>query len=369
MFPALELRLRLRVFLALLAAAIISAAVTPLVRRFCCRIGAMDAPGAARRIHDHPVPRLGGLAIYLGFLAGVLVFAPLSRPLRGILLGSVLIVGMGAADDLVSLKPWVKLLVQIAAAGIAMAYGVRIQILANPSAVHAEDIVLGALSVPVTLLWIVGVTNAMNLIDGVDGLAAGISGISCASTLAVSLFVPESTDASVMLGALGGACLGFLPFNRNPARIFMGDCGALLLGYILSTASVVGLFKTYAIVTCAVPLLTLALPITDTLFAIVRRLRRGESPLQADRGHIHHRLLALGMTQKQVVWLLYGVSIILGLAAVVMATRGVTRLWLLLAALIVAAAVWLYVFGRRGRTKKKEEVTPETPDDASSSQE
>ena len=195
-----------------------------------------------------------------------------------------------------------------------------------------------------TLLWIVGMTNALNLIDGLDGLAAGVCGIGCASMLAVSLFLPQATEISVLVAALGGACLGFLPFNINPAKIFMGDSGSLLLGYVLSTASVLGLFKMYTLVAFAVPVLTLALPLTDTVFAVVRRVSRGESPFHADRGHIHHRLLALGLTQKQAVAVLYAASGILGAAAVLLAANAAMRFWLLLGAVALALGIWLYVF-------------------------
>ena len=195
-----------------------------------------------------------------------------------------------------------------------------------------------------TLLWIVGMTNALNLIDGLDGLAAGVCGIGCASMLAVSLFLPQATEISVLVAALGGACLGFLPFNINPAKIFMGDSGSLLLGYVLSTASVLGLFKMYTLVAFAVPVLTLALPLTDTVFAVVRRVSRGESPFHADRGHIHHRLLALGLTQKQAVAVLYAASGILGAAALLLAANAAKRFWLLLGAVALALGIWLYVF-------------------------
>ena len=194
------------------------------------------------------------------------------------------------------------------------------------------------------ILWIVGMTNALNLIDGLDGLAAGVCGIGCASMLAVSLFLPQATEISVLVAALGGACLGFLPFNINPAKIFMGDSGSLLLGYVLSTASVLGLFKMYTLVAFAVPVLTLALPLTDTVFAVVRRVSRGESPFHADRGHIHHRLLALGLTQKQAVAVLYAASGILGAAAVLLAANAAKRFWLLLGAVALALGIWLYVF-------------------------
>ena len=364
MLSALGLRLRLRVFLALAVSAGVCLAATPAVGRFARRIGALDRPGESRRVHDHPIPRLGGLAILLGLLAGVALFGTQDRGLRGILAGSLVVAALGMADDLWDLKPWIKLLAETLAALIALGHGVEIHILTDPVHFAGEVLSLGVLSAPVTVLWIVGMTNALNLIDGLDGLAAGVSLISCGCMLAVSLFLPETTDMSVLLGALGGACLGFLPYNRNPARIFMGDIGALLLGYVLSTASVLGLFKMYAAVTFAAPLLILALPLTDTLYAVVRRLRRGESPMKADRGHIHHRLLALGLTQKQAVAVLYAVSAVLGLAAVMLTAGGAARFWLLLLAVITAAAAWLYVFTRRPPAqaeKEKAESPPSCP--------
>ena len=351
MFPALAMRLRLRVFLALAAAGAACFAAAPLSEKLAIRIGAMDRPGESRRVHDRPVPRLGGLAIYLGFLAGALLFSPLPRPVLGILWGSAVIVLTGAADDLWDLSPWLKLLGELIAALIALGHGVQIHILTHPVSLAGEVISLGALSVPATLLWIVGMTNALNLIDGLDGLAAGTALISCVCLLAVSLFLPEATDVSVLLAALGGACAGFLPFNRHPARIFMGDTGALLLGYVLSCASALGLLKMYTAVTFAMPLLILALPLSDTVFAVVRRLRKGESPLKADRGHIHHRLLAMGFTQKQAVAVLCAVSAILGLAAVVLSAGGAARWWLLLLAGLIAGGTWLYVFSRTPKAK------------------
>ena len=347
MISALTLRLRLRVFFALLTAAAVCLAATPGVGRLARRVGAVDRPGESRRVHDHPIPRLGGLALFLGFLTATLLFSMLSEAIRGILYGCLLILALGAVDDLMDLNPWVKLAVQLAAAGIAVYHGVMIRFLTNPNIFARQGIDLGALSVPVTLLWIVGMTNALNLIDGLDGLAAGVAGISCACMLAVSLFLPETSEVSVLLAALGGACLGFLPYNRNPARIFMGDTGALLLGYVLSTVSVLGLFKMYTVVTFTMPLLILALPLFDTLFAIVRRLWHGESPMKADRGHIHHRLLAMGLDQKQTVMILYALSAVLGLGAVMLAADGAARFWLLILAMVIALGAWLYVIYRR----------------------
>jgi UDP-GlcNAc:undecaprenyl-phosphate GlcNAc-1-phosphate transferase len=204
---------------------------------------------------------MGGLAIFLGFVLSVVLFAQISKPVQGILIGTIVIVITGAVDDVVSLPAWLKLLLQFAAAGIAVAHGVIIEMLMNPIAFsHNEGVVLGALAVPITLLWIVGITNSVNLIDGLDGLAVGVSAISSVTILIVSLLVSEP-NVALVLAALTGACLGFMPYNMNPAKIFMGDTGALLLGFVLSTISVVGLFKFYALVTFAVPFLALAVPL------------------------------------------------------------------------------------------------------------
>jgi len=259
----------------------------------------------------------------------------------------------GALDDVVDLPPWAKLLAQFAAAGIAVLYGVKVEVLTNPNVFSAEMwIVLGDLSIPFTLLWIVGVTNAFNLIDGLDGLAAGVSVISCATMLAASLLVPAATDIAVLLAAMAGACIGFLPYNIHPAQVFMGDTGALLLGYVMATVSIVGLFKMYALVTFVVPVLALAIPLADTLCAVVRRMAKGQSILKPDRCHLHHRLLALGLSQKQAVAILYAMSAILGLAAVEMTASGIVRLFLLLTAVLLAVTVGIFLFRNRRRAQR-----------------
>ncbi|MBQ3405034.1 MAG: undecaprenyl/decaprenyl-phosphate alpha-N-acetylglucosaminyl 1-phosphate transferase, partial [Oscillospiraceae bacterium] len=186
--------------------------------------------------------------------------------------------------------------------------------------------------------WIVGITNSVNLIDGLDGLAVGVSAIASVTLLAIAIVLKE-TNVTIILAALLGACVGFMPYNLNPAKIFMGDTGALLLGYVLATASVMGLFKFYAIITFAVPFLVLGLPIFDTLFAIIRRLLKGQNPMHPDRGHFHHRLLDSGMSQKQAVAILYAVSAILGLAAVIITTSGELKALLLVMAFCVAVLI------------------------------
>jgi len=337
----------LRLVLAAVCAMAVCFAVAPAVRSFARRVGAIDSPDQIRRVHSIPTPRLGGLAIFVGFLVGVLPFCPISEPVQGILLGCILIVVTGSLDDLLSLPPWVKLLSQFAAALVAVAHGVSIGVVTHPNWFVTKYVILNHLSIPITVLWIVGVTNAVNLIDGLDGLAVGVSIISSVTMLVVALTVGESAEAVVLLAALAGACTGFVPYNKNPATLFMGDTGALLLGYLLSTVSVLGLFKMYAVVTFAVPLLALAVPLSDTIFAIIRRTLKGQNPLLPDRGHLHHRLLDLGLSQKQAVAVLYAVSAILGLAAVVLTASGIVRYLLIVAAFAVAVTVWLFVFPRQ----------------------
>ena len=333
----------LQILLTIAVGFAVSFASTPIVKGFAQKVGAIDVPRDGRRVHDHPIPRMGGLAIFLGFLISVVLFIDITREVRGILLGAVLIVACGAIDDVISLRAWIKLLVQIAAAVIAVLHGVVIEVFRNPNIFSDnEALILGALAVPVTILWIVGITNSVNLIDGLDGLAVGVSTIASTTMFVVALLVSEG-GVAVILAALMGACLGFMPYNLNPAKIFMGDTGSLLLGYVLATVSVVGMFKFYAIVTFVVPILALFLPLFDTLCAIVRRLLRGQSPMHPDRGHLHHRLIDMGLSQKQAVAVLYSLSAVLGLCAVVLATSGALRTFLLIAAAAAAVAVGVFI--------------------------
>ena len=332
-----------KVMSAILIAFLVSIAVTPAVKSFASKVGAIDVPDHKRHIHDHPIPRMGGLAIFFGFLLSVLLFADITTEVRGILLGAIIIVATGAMDDVISLKPGTKFLAQIIAAVIAVIHGVVIRVVMNPNVFsETESVLLGWLAIPITILWIVGITNSVNLIDGLDGLAVGVSTISCITILVVALRVAEP-NVAIIVAALAGACIGFMPYNLNPAKIFMGDTGSLLLGYVLSTVSVLGLFKFYTVVTFVVPVLALAVPLSDTLFAFVRRIVHGQSPFQADRGHFHHKLMDLGLNQKQAVAILYAVSAALGLAAVTLTTSGMARVLLLILALAIAVSVWAYV--------------------------
>lgn len=362
MFPGLADWIKM--LLAFAVSLLVAYVMTPPVKRFAEKVGAIDVPRDNRRVHDHPIPRMGGLAIFIGFMLSLIFFVPMSTKVTGLLVGSVIIAVMGGVDDIVSLNPWVKLAGQIVAALVAIRCGLVFDVISNPN-IFAEEtyIEIGWLSIPLTMLWIVGCTNAVNLIDGLDGLAVGVSAISSLTMLIVSLFVSEPV-VSIILAALTGACLGFMPYNLNPAKIFMGDVGSQLLGFVLSTASIMGLFKLHAIITFFVPLLALALPLADTIFAFFRRILHGQSPFKADKGHFHHRLLAMGLNQKQVVAVLYGISAVLGLLAVLMAGDSMAvKIICLVAAFIISLGIWLKVFKNNPNLREHhaEEHKAETP--------
>ncbi len=332
----------------------ISYLMTPPVKVFAERVGAIDVPKDSRRVHDHPIPRMGGLAIFVGFLLSVIVFVSFSTQIMGILIGALIIAMMGAVDDIMNLNAWVKLAVQVVAALVAIRCGIVFTAISNPNFLsYNTTIQIGWLAIPLTILWIVGCTNAINLIDGLDGLAVGVSAISSFSMMIVALFVADA-NTTFILAALCGACVGFMPYNMNPAKIFMGDVGSQFLGYVLATTSIMGLFKLHTVITFIVPVLAMAIPLADTLFAIVRRTLRGQSPFHADKGHFHHRLLALGLSQKQAVAVLYGVSAIMGLMGVLLAGRNtMMRILCVVAAFIVSLSVWLFVFWHNPNLKKK----------------
>ena len=324
---------------ALVVALVVALVATPVVKNLAIRVKAVDVPKDGRRMHDHPIPRMGGLAIFLGFLLSVLLFLDLNAQMRGMLLGAVIIVVLGIFDDIYSLRAMFKFVVQIIAALVAVLSGNVIETLSNPNVFSADPYWnLGILAVPATVIWIVAITNAVNLIDGLDGLACGVSTISSMTLLVIALVVSEG-NVAILMAALAGGCIGFLPYNMNPAKIFMGDTGSTFLGYILAVVSIQGLFKFYAIISFAVPFLILGLPIFDTAFAFIRRIAHGQSPMHADRSHIHHRLIDMGLNQKQAVATLYVISAILGLSAVVLTTSGEGRAMLLFLVLCIVAVV------------------------------
>ena len=331
------------VVLALLVALVVSFLMTPVVKTFAYKVGAIDVPKDARRMHKIPIPRLGGLAIFIGFIVSILLFVKITPEMQSILLGAVIIVVLGVVDDIMALPALLKFVVQIVAALIPALNGVQIIAFSNPNS-FSDNIywVLGNLSIPFTVLWIVAITNSVNLIDGLDGLANGVSAISATTMLVI---------------ALVGGCVGFMPYNMNPAKMFMGDTGATFLGYILATMSIQGLFKYYAVISFVVPFLILGLPIFDTAFAFIRRIAHGQSPMHADRSHIHHRLIDMGLNQKQAVATLYVISAILGLSAVVLTTGGEQKAMLLFLTLcIVGVVAARVVFPKEVREELHEEL-------------
>jgi UDP-GlcNAc:undecaprenyl-phosphate GlcNAc-1-phosphate transferase len=271
-------------------------------------------------------------------------------------------------DDITPLPAWLKLIFQIIAALVAVFHGIRIDMLSNPNPWSANEYIdLGVMAIPVTVIWIVGITNSVNLIDGLDGLAVGVSAIASLSILVISLVLGQ-WNVAILLAALVGACVGFMPYNINPAKIFMGDTGSLLLGYVLATVSVSGLLKFYAIISFVVPLLALGLPIFDTIFAIIRRLLHGQNPMAPDRGHVHHRLIDMGLSQKQAVAVLYAISAVLGLSAVLITTSGEMKALVLMFAFCVAIAIGLALMHGLSPAQddetKAEQKSEESPEDS-----
>ncbi len=344
--------------LAFVVATVLTFILTPLAKKIAYRVGAIDVPRDDRRMHKEPIPRLGGLAIFFGFLISVIIFVPVDRECRGILLGALIIVLLGVVDDSVTLPALLKLVVQIIAALVVVYHGLKIDVMTNLNLFSDKTLVsLGIWSVPITVIWIAAITNSVNLIDGLDGLSVGVCAIASVSLLVIAALVGETT-VMLVVAAIAGACLGFLPYNINPAKMFAGDTGATFLGFALATVSIQGMFKTYAILSLVVPLLILGLPIFDTVFAICRRLLSGKSPMHADRGHIHHRLIDMGFSQKQTVAILYLISVALGATAILLTMSGPARalLFVVVVILVTLFSVRAYSFisVRRKRKKNKD---------------
>ena len=335
----------LEYFVPFLIALIVAYVLTPGVKKLAIKVGAVDKPNA-RKVHTHAIPRLGGLAIYVGFMAAVLFCVPVRHELLGLLLGCTAIVALGIWDAICNIPAKVKLVGQIVAACIPIAFGIQIEWLTNP---FGTLIVLPELvAIPVTIFWIIGFTNTVNLIDGLDGLAAGVSFIASVSMFLLAYTMNQYLPAMIIV-AMAGAALGFLQYNFNPAKIFMGDTGSMLLGYTMAVAAVLGLVKTAATIALVVPLIALGLPILDTLFAIIRRKMSGVPIFQPDKGHLHHRLLALGMSQKQAVLIMYFVSIVLGIVALFVANVSYQTG---IATVLVVLAVIIYTAKRLGILQK-----------------
>jgi UDP-GlcNAc:undecaprenyl-phosphate/decaprenyl-phosphate GlcNAc-1-phosphate transferase len=321
--------------------------LTPAVGGMARLLGVVDSPGG-RRLNRLPVPRLGGVALFLGVFVPSLAFLHVGRENRGLLLGAAVAVTVGAVDDFRGLRWFEKLAGQVGAAAVPTAFGVWVNRFTFPFiGIHQLP---GWAGIPLTVLWIVAIMNMVNFLDGMDGLAAGVAGIA-GLTFAVIALSLGKPDAAILSAIVFGACLGFLRHNFYPARIFMGDSGALLLGYILAAVAVQGLLKTAATVALFFPLLVLAVPIVDTTFVVARRIKHGESPFVGDQAHLHYRFLRRGFSQPRAALTIWGWCA--SLAAGALATRfvpfhqhGVWHLWpTLLAAgiALIALAFSVYV--------------------------
>ena len=330
-------------WLTFILAFLIAMAFSPIAIKVAHKIGAIDIPKDGRRMHTRAMPRFGGLAIYVGTMGSMLAFLTFDRQVIGVMIGGSLMYLLGVVDDLKNLPAKVKFLGQIIIALLMYWWGLRIDFLTNFFGEGNLEFAGGPVAVFLTVIWIVGITNTVNLIDGLDGLAAGTSAISALCLAYVAYIFGQYLPAAAFL-ALAGGILGFLPFNFYPAKIFMGDGGSLFLGFMLASLSIVGLTKGAAAIAFSVPIFVLGLPIFDTAFAIFRRLVNHRPIMEADRGHLHHRLIDHGLSQKQAVAVLYSLSAMMGLTAVVICTTGKLRLLLLGIDVAIAVAVGIFVF-------------------------
>ena len=338
--------------IAFLLAFIIAFMTTPYMIKIAKKVGAVDIPKDKRRMHKKEMPKFGGPAVILGFLVSVIYLIIVmsmehtinlfdseqyGMKLLGMFLGIVVISIVCIVDDIKTIKPWMKLFGQTIAAIIVVAFGVRINDITLPFLNFPE--INEILSIIITIGWIIGVTNAINLIDGLDGLSSGISVISAVSLLIIFVLNGSPLISIVLITALAGALVGFLPFNFAPAKTFIGDTGSNFLGFSLSIISILGMAKTYTIAVIVLPLIVLGLPIFDTLWAIIRRLIRGKSIkaiFKADKGHLHHKIVARGFSQKQAVLILYGISATFGIFAVILLDSGIWKAVSFLLMVIVA---------------------------------
>ncbi|CAM2755104.1 MraY family glycosyltransferase [Hathewaya histolytica] len=324
---------------------IASLIITPMVRKLAIKINAVDIPKDIRRVHKKPIPLLGGVAIFISFIIGIIFQEEmLNLQETGIILGGTLIIIGGVIDDIKELKPIYKLGFQLSATLVLIFCGLNIKYITNPFTSTELFLNIGNFSIPLTILWIIGVTNAFNLIDGLDGLSAGI-GFIASVTLFIIAILNHRYETAIMTAILGGALLGFIPYNFNPASIFMGDAGAQLIGFLLAAISIKGAIKSAAAFSLAVPILAFGLPIYDTLFAMIRRKINGKPIMQADKGHLHHRLLNMGLTQKQAVLIMYLISCILGGVSIIAMQISSQRSYFLTTSVIIAIVLLAWKSG------------------------
>ena len=331
------------IVIAFLLAFITAFMMTPYSIKVAKKVGAVDVPKDNRRVHHKPMPKLGGIAVISGFIVSLvylLITLSIEDPnklslfgeeqygykLIGVLIGIIILGITCFIDDVKNIKPIVKLTGQLLAAIVVVYFGLRIEDINLPFLKTAQ--MHETFYIILTILWIVGITNAINLMDGLDGLSSGISLISCISLLMIFALNDSPLIAILMITALAGALTGFIPYNFNPAKTFIGDTGSNFLGFILSIVSILGIAKTYTAIVIVLPVIVLGLPIVDTLGAIIRRVKKGKSIkaiFQADKGHLHHKILSQGFSQKQAVYILYGISATFGMFAVILFDSGIWK--------------------------------------------
>ncbi|MCD7788669.1 MAG: undecaprenyl/decaprenyl-phosphate alpha-N-acetylglucosaminyl 1-phosphate transferase [Firmicutes bacterium] len=338
--------------IAVALAFVISLAATPLVRRLAIKIGAMDIPKDNRRMHKVPMPLIGGLAIFISFVVTCILFMGTNMRVS-VYIGAAIIVILGIFDDIYDIKAVIKFIVQIIAALTLISDGVLI----SSITVFGVYVNLGWLSYPITVFWIVALVNAFNLIDGLDGLSCGMCAICCVSLFAVGIVMGNYYGA-LPAAILFGSCMGFLPYNFYPAKIFMGDTGAYFLGYIMAVISIEGVFKMSAVISFLLPIIIFALPLFDTAFAFIRRILEGEGPFTPDKKHLHHRLIEAGLSQKQAVGVLYSICAFCGIVAVISTDAILSDLpymkWVILFAAAAVTIAFDYVLsGRRKKSGNK----------------
>jgi len=332
---------------------VIAFTVTPISIQISKRVGAIDVPKDDRRMHTAPIPRLGGIAIFVSFFICTLILRALLstgfiadqdaflliEKLQAILISGACVFLLGIIDDVKGMPARVKLLGQLGCAALAFALGIRIPAITVFGWQFANENGAGLfVGFLVTLIWLVAITNMINLIDGLDGLASGVVGIA-ALAIAYSAYINGYATVGFAMGIIAGAALGFLPFNFYPAKIFMGDCGAMFLGFVLASVSIISPAKSATLVAIIAPVLVLGVPLFDIAFAMVRRRLRRQSIFVADKGHLHHQLTRIGIGQRRSVLMLYGISGIMGIAAIVFSRE----LYLEAIALFFIAVVFIVV--------------------------
>ena len=342
--------------IAFLLAFIVSFMTTPYSIKLANKVGAIDVPKDERRMHGKTMPKLGGIAVIAGFLISSIYlicimtiensidlfgYGEYFKKLIGLLIGTIIITFIGILDDVKELKPYQKLIGQIAAAGVVVAFGIQINNI-NITSLSTKIGLSNSLSIILTIIWIVGITNAINLMDGLDGLSSGITLISCISLLIIFALNYSPLIAILLTTALIGALVGFLPYNFAPAKTFIGDTGSNFLGFMLSVVSIMGIAKTYTAMVIVLPILVLGLPILDVIWAITRRIIKGKSIkaiFKADNGHVHHKLVKKGFSQKQAVLILYGISAVCGLFAIILLENGIWKAFSFLLMVIATLAI------------------------------